>query len=50
MTDLALMRCDGAKIRGQLPLKLERPGNFEKRSLKIVVHLLMIPGMGGGDW
>lgn len=37
-------------MSGQLPKKSERPGNFKKRSLKIVVHFLMSPGMGEGDY
>lgn len=42
------VRCDGANARGKLPVKSEGPGNFKKRLLKMVVHLLMSPGVGEG--
>lgn len=45
---LVSVRCDGANARGELPVESERPGNFKKRLLKMVVHLLMSPGVGEG--
>lgn len=39
--NLDLRRSDGAQVRSQLPLKSESPGNFKRKSLKIVAHLWM---------